>query len=217
MSRSVSAPSSVTNTSPCWNGFIVPGSTFRYGSSFCIVTRKPRALSSDPRLEAVSPLPKDEATPPVTKRCLVGQLLPAGVRSTEVHANTSPRACVESGTRRADGTHLAERVLGFGCTEQAARVRLAQQPGTCVGGGRERRRGRDDHHRDVAALRRNGGLAPQRGERGTDRVADRAADFGQAPPEECRECDDDVRRELRHADRYRAGLGNSVSALFAVP
>jgi hypothetical protein len=28
------APSSVTNTSPCWVGLIVPGSTFRYGSSF---------------------------------------------------------------------------------------------------------------------------------------------------------------------------------------
>ena len=27
MSRSVSAPSSVTKTSPCWKGFIVPGST----------------------------------------------------------------------------------------------------------------------------------------------------------------------------------------------
>ena len=71
MSRSVSAPSLVTNTSPCWKGFIVPGSTFRYGSSFCIVTRRPRALRSAPRLEAVSPLPREEATPPVTKRCLV--------------------------------------------------------------------------------------------------------------------------------------------------
>ena len=71
MSRSVSAPSLVTNTSPCWKGFIVPGSTFRYGSSFCITTRRPRALSSMPRLEAVRPLPSEEATPPVTKMCLV--------------------------------------------------------------------------------------------------------------------------------------------------
>src|SRR5687768_7314162 len=71
MSRSVSAPSSVTKTSPCWNGFMVPGSTFRYGSSFCIVTRRPRALSSAPRLDAVRPLPREEATPPVTKMCLV--------------------------------------------------------------------------------------------------------------------------------------------------
>ncbi len=71
MSRSVSAPSLVTNTSPCWKGFIVPGSTFRYGSSFCMVTRRPRALSRAPRLEAVRPLPREEATPPVTKMCLV--------------------------------------------------------------------------------------------------------------------------------------------------
>src|SRR6478735_12311097 len=71
MSRSVSAPSSVTNTSPCWNGFIVPGSTLRYGSSFCMVTRRPRARRRCPRLLAVSPLPSEEATPPVTKMCLV--------------------------------------------------------------------------------------------------------------------------------------------------
>src|SRR3954451_22174605 len=71
MSRSVSAPSSVTKTSPCWKGFIVPGSTFRYGSSFCIVTDRPRARRRWPRLEAVSPLPSEDATPPVTKMCLV--------------------------------------------------------------------------------------------------------------------------------------------------
>src|SRR6187551_2768129 len=71
MSRSVSAPSSVTNTSPCWNGFIVPGSTFRYGSSFCITTRRPRAVRRLPRLAAVRPLPSEETTPPVTKMCLV--------------------------------------------------------------------------------------------------------------------------------------------------
>src|SRR6478609_7955264 len=71
MSRSVSAPSSVTNTSPCWNGFIVPGSTFRYGSSFCITTRRPRAVRRLPKLAAVKPLPSEETTPPVTKMCLV--------------------------------------------------------------------------------------------------------------------------------------------------
>src|SRR6266511_125424 len=71
MSRSVSAPSSVTNTSPCWNRFIVPGSTLRYGSSFCMVTRRPRALRRLPRLLAVRPLPSEEATPPVTNTCFV--------------------------------------------------------------------------------------------------------------------------------------------------
>src|SRR3569623_1744235 len=74
MSRSVSAPSFVTKTSPCWNGFIVPGSTFRYGSSFCMVTRRPRDFSRLPRLDAVSPLPSEEATPPVTNTCMVGWL-----------------------------------------------------------------------------------------------------------------------------------------------
>src|SRR5438874_12313982 len=78
MSRSVSAPSSVTNTSPCWNGFIVPGSTLIYGSSFCIEIRKPRALRSLPRDAAVKPLPRLEDTPPVTKMCFATKKTPAG-------------------------------------------------------------------------------------------------------------------------------------------
>src|SRR6476469_9046228 len=67
MSRSVSAPSSVTKTSPCWNGLIVPGSTFRYGSNFWSWTRRPRALSSRPSDAATMPFPSAETTPPVTK------------------------------------------------------------------------------------------------------------------------------------------------------
>jgi hypothetical protein len=35
------------------------------------VTYKPRAVSNWPRLDAVRPLPSEETTPPVTKRCLV--------------------------------------------------------------------------------------------------------------------------------------------------
>ncbi len=50
---------------------MVPGSTLMYGSSFCIVTRRPRDLSSRPSELAVMPLPRDEATPPVTKMCFV--------------------------------------------------------------------------------------------------------------------------------------------------
>src|SRR5215472_7581441 len=50
---------------------MVPGSTLRYGSSFCMLTRRPRSFSNLPMLDAVSPLPRLEATPPVTKRCLV--------------------------------------------------------------------------------------------------------------------------------------------------
>src|SRR5215469_9581942 len=67
MSRSVSAPSSVTNTSPCWNGLIVPGSTLRYGSNFWSWTRSPRAFSKRPSEAATIPFPSAETTPPVTK------------------------------------------------------------------------------------------------------------------------------------------------------
>src|SRR5205085_8106608 len=67
MSRSVSAPSSVTKTSPCWNGLIVPGSTFRYGSNFWSWTRRPRAFSSRPSDAATIPFPSADTTPPVTK------------------------------------------------------------------------------------------------------------------------------------------------------
>src|ERR1051325_4503493 len=70
MSRSVSAPSSVTKTSPCWNGLMVPGSTFRYGSNFCSVTLRPRLSSRQPIDAAAIPLPSDETTPPVTKMYL---------------------------------------------------------------------------------------------------------------------------------------------------
>src|SRR5215469_11610294 len=67
MSRSVSAPSSVTKTSPCWNGLIVPGSTLRYGSNFWSWTRRPRAFSSRPSDAATIPFPRADTTPPVTK------------------------------------------------------------------------------------------------------------------------------------------------------
>src|SRR5215469_6735741 len=36
-----------------------------------MTTRRPRILSRRPRLEAVRPLPRLDATPPVTNRCLV--------------------------------------------------------------------------------------------------------------------------------------------------
>src|ERR1041384_1864472 len=71
MSRSVSAPSSVTKTSPCWNGDIVPGSTLTYGSNFCSVTLKPRASSRAPMDAAAIPLPSPLTTPPVMKMYLV--------------------------------------------------------------------------------------------------------------------------------------------------
>src|SRR5215217_4730924 len=67
MSRSVSAPSSVTNTSPCWNGDIVPGSTLMYGSNFWMATLRPRETSRRPIEAAAMPLPREETTPPVMK------------------------------------------------------------------------------------------------------------------------------------------------------
>src|ERR687887_456417 len=63
MSRSVSAPSSVTKTSPCWKGLIVPGSTFRYGSNFCTCTLSPRAFRSRPSDAAVMPLAGGDGEP----------------------------------------------------------------------------------------------------------------------------------------------------------
>ena len=36
-----------------------------------MTTRRPRAVRRLPRLAAVSPLPNEETTPPVTKMCLV--------------------------------------------------------------------------------------------------------------------------------------------------
>src|SRR6266403_1113623 len=86
MSRSVSAPSSVTKTSPCWNGLIVPGSTFKYGSHFCKVTLKPRLSRRQPIEEAATPFPSEETTPPVTK-IYFGAILIARVLS---------RACMPS-------------------------------------------------------------------------------------------------------------------------
>ena len=59
-----------------------------YGSSFCIVTRNPRVFSNRPNDDAVIPFPSEEATPPVTKTCLVtGDLREhrAGDAVTESH------------------------------------------------------------------------------------------------------------------------------------
>ena len=71
MSKSVSAPSLVTNTSPCSNGDIVPGSTLIYGSIFNIPILRPVCFKSVPTLAAVIPFPRELKTPPVTKIYLV--------------------------------------------------------------------------------------------------------------------------------------------------
>src|SRR4051794_7459501 len=88
-----------------------------------MVTLRPRAVSNCPRLDAVSPLPSEEATPPVTNTCLVVRACkeaPRGVtnnpcalplplapfvaglpacRSTGFHANTASGARAQQ-TRR---------------------------------------------------------------------------------------------------------------------
>src|SRR5437764_3205341 len=46
---------------------MVPGSTFRYGSSFWRETVSRRAFRMFPIEAAVMPLPREETTPPVTK------------------------------------------------------------------------------------------------------------------------------------------------------
>src|SRR3954451_15438441 len=103
MSRSVSAPSSVTKTSPCWNGDIVPGSTFRYGSNFCSWTRRPRAFSKRPSEAATIPLPSAETTPPVTKTYFGPRALTGfqGSRVTRRHSRLDPglHEIVEAGER----------------------------------------------------------------------------------------------------------------------
>src|SRR5579883_463441 len=50
---------------------MVPGSTFKYGSSFCSLTRNPLFSNNMPIEAEVSPLPSELTTPPVTKMCLL--------------------------------------------------------------------------------------------------------------------------------------------------
>src|SRR6185369_11903702 len=94
MSRSVSAPSSVTNTSPCWNGLIVPGSTLMYGSNFWTCTLRPRDFSSRP---------SDAATPPVTKTNFATYIPLPAARLTGFH--------VTSGSGRRHGLDEVEEAF----------------------------------------------------------------------------------------------------------
>jgi len=78
----------------------------RYGSSFCMLTRRPRSFSRRPRLEAVSPLPRLEATPPVTKTCLVldGRAACAGV------AKSAPVVSADGAARRSTGSQNIRQI-----------------------------------------------------------------------------------------------------------
>src|SRR5918995_1130972 len=137
MSRSVSAPSSVTKTSPCWNGFIVPGSTLMYGSSFCSVTRSPRLLSSRPSEEAVSPLPRLDATPPVTKMCLA--------TTTSASSDPSP------GARELSQNSRSLRHHDHAHRDHRGEVR------NCTGGHHPSYHGMPPRDADVAVTFRDGG------------------------------------------------------------
>src|SRR4051794_12635920 len=105
MSRSVSAPSSVTKTSPCWNGLIVPGSTFRYGSNFWSWTRSPRAFRSRPSEAATIPFPSAETTPPVTKTYFGARAL-TGFQASSGGGRTSRKLA-----RPQQGVELLERLM----------------------------------------------------------------------------------------------------------
>src|SRR5690606_3750794 len=50
---------------------MVPGSTLIYGSSFSMVTRRPRDSRMAASEAAAMPLPREETTPPVTNTYLV--------------------------------------------------------------------------------------------------------------------------------------------------
>src|SRR5438477_5734674 len=69
-----------------------------YGSSFWSVTRRPRLFSSRPSDDAVSPLPRLDATPPVTKTCLANAHAPSEDADTAT-ATVAP-ACAIFGDQR---------------------------------------------------------------------------------------------------------------------
>src|ERR671935_1360573 len=119
MSRSVSAPSSVTNTSPCWKGLIVPGSTLMYGSNFWTWTLRPRAFSRRPSDAAVMPLPRDETTPPVTKTYFGGR----AATSVPPGASRSLLRCEEQARQ---GRRERSCLKGTGATEDAASRRSSR-------------------------------------------------------------------------------------------
>src|SRR5438477_6438709 len=85
-----------------------------YGSSFWSVTRKPRLLSSRPSDDAVSPLPRLDATPPVTKTCLANAHAPSEDADTAM-ATVAP-ACAIFGDQRP----LSSRAAGSHSSRSAA-------------------------------------------------------------------------------------------------
>src|SRR6185503_16989267 len=142
MSRSVSAPSSVTNTSPCWNGDMVPGSTLMYGSSLTRETLILRDSRIAAREAAAMPFPREETTPPVTKTYLVMTDL---VREIQILQEKKCQRCGEVALAcEGRGPPLPEHLGRFDAGRRAhhrpvaaaARLRDAQRrDGTRDGGG----------------------------------------------------------------------------------
>src|SRR5437763_6445255 len=163
MSRSVSAPSSVTKTSPCWNGDIVPGSTFRYGSNFCSCTLRPRAFSRRPSDAATIPLPSAETTPPVTKTYLGARAL-TGFEGSRASGQASGLVgCLDEVVQpgeRVDREAAAHREEGRVEDERHARAPLARRVELDLGvdalaGELE---GDPAHRHDVEDEERSGGV-----------------------------------------------------------
>src|SRR5436190_4797329 len=144
MSRSVSAPSSVTNTSPCWNGLIVPGSTLRYGSNFWSWTRSPRAFSRRPSEAATIPFPRAETTPPVTKTYLgaraltgfqgstpFGRTLPAGSYSGARRTSSASPASACEGTVRPMPPNRGASTASVACVSPASTGARSSSTSAC--------------------------------------------------------------------------------------
>ena len=121
-----------------------------------MVTRRPRARSRCPRLEAVRPLPREEATPPVTKMCfglrhglrLVTAVAPrtrAGRRTTGECRVRGVAAGIRQRPRPRVARHaLAQRAPGPAASpvadRPAARRRAASAPRRPAAPGRRRPR-----------------------------------------------------------------------------
>src|SRR5215472_9016064 len=139
-------------------------------------TRSPRIFSRRPRLEAVSPLPRLEATPPVTKTCLVS----TGLVWIDVTKSGSPwllpavRPASPRGIRISSpdlsriGKRAAAKYLG-------GRIECADERNTggdC--GRRDRRAGHDEprsrvRHQPSAARRGRSARGRYRRRGGTER------------------------------------------------
>src|SRR3954447_6979691 len=95
-----------------------------YGSSFCMVTRRPRILSKRPSEAPVSPLPSELATPPVTKMCFGIQGLP----SNDNHDGISVYRHPARGPANDHASHLRVReVTGVGRASTASPAHVRGQ------------------------------------------------------------------------------------------